>query len=109
MAGQRMSIACHPFATWGYGNEFTLSQSFCSSTIATGDSISGRMLNACPSFMYAGPKEVTISLNSIARATSFYLDRKKQRLDEKSKAKFKEVRPISQKMHDFADSRALYL
>lgn len=49
----------------------TLSQSFCSSIIAVGDSISGRMLNAWPSFMYAGPKEVTISLSSMARATSF--------------------------------------
>lgn len=51
----------------------TLSQSFCSSVIATGDSISGRILNAWPSFIYAGPKEVTISLNSMALATSFWL------------------------------------
>lgn len=49
----------------------TLSHSFCSSVIAEGDSMSGRMLNAWPSFIYAGPKEVTISRNSIARATSF--------------------------------------
>ena len=53
------------------GYNFTLSQSFCSSIIAVGDSISGRILNACPSLMYAGPKEVTISLNSMALATSF--------------------------------------
>lgn len=53
------------------GDDLTLSQSFCSSVIAAGDNISGLMLNACPSFIYAGPKEVTISLNSMARLTSF--------------------------------------
>lgn len=52
-------------------DQITLSQSFCSSVIAAGDNISGRMLKACPSFIYAGPKEVTISRNSMARATSF--------------------------------------
>lgn len=56
----------------GNGNlNYTLSHSFCSSVIAAGDKISGRILKACPSLMYAGPKEVTISLNSIALATSF--------------------------------------
>jgi len=60
-------------------NELTLSQSFCSSVIATGERISGRMLNACPSLMYAGPKDVTISRSSMARATSFWLCKKDQK------------------------------
>ena len=41
----------------------TLSHSFCSSVIASGERMSGRMLSAWPSLMYAGPRDVTISLS----------------------------------------------
>lgn len=39
--------------------------------MAEGERMSGRILSACPSLMYAGPSDVTISLSSIARFTSF--------------------------------------
>ena len=48
----------------------TLSHSFCISYMAAGLRMSGLMDSACPSLMYAGPRDVTISRNSRARATS---------------------------------------
>ena len=51
-------------------NDGTLSHSFCSSFMASGDSRSGRMDSAWPSLMYAGPRLVTMLRRSMARDSS---------------------------------------
>ena len=71
-AEARMPCKClHEPVTLCHLLLLTLSHSFWSSFIAVVDKMSGRMLRACPSLMYAGPSRVTMFRSWMALFTSF--------------------------------------